>query len=167
MIRKDNASTNAHHRIECADIRMNKWQRAKYNGMTLRELRSHRDYLNELVAEFEKSEPRWIDVLFEHHDPNLVAQVLRLDGDPNSSDWRQLERIYCCAQRCPQCPHGDHWFRYRRNKRKGTVTRKYSGTAYFPFDVMERMRAQARELNARLGPGMSGSFVLVPKTPRT
>jgi hypothetical protein len=75
----------------------------------------------------------------------LVASVLRVIGDPNSGDWYQVERIYCSAERCPRCPHGDFRFRYRRNKRKDTLSVKYMGTMAFSYEVIEELRAGVRK----------------------
>ncbi len=124
---------------------MDRALRRKLGAMPLRRLRELQHDLKQLVAELEGQPRREIDIAVEHSgDPSLVASVLRTIGDPNGNDWYQVECIYCSAERCARCPHGDFRFQYRRNKRKGTVSKKYVGTMAFSHELIERLKAGVR-----------------------
>jgi hypothetical protein len=70
----------------------------------------------------------------------LVRVNVFLNELTGRADW-----IYCSAERCPRCPHGDFRFRYGRNKRKDTLSVKYMGTMAFSYEVIEGLRAGVRK----------------------
>jgi hypothetical protein len=114
--------------------------------MPLRKLREFHQELGQLVRGIANQPPRDIDIAFDHTgDPSVVAKVLRVIGEPTSSAWYQVERIYCSKERCPRCPHGDFAFQYRRNKRKGTTSKRYVATTAFGQEVIDRLTAGVRK----------------------
>jgi hypothetical protein len=124
---------------------MNSVQRGKYNAMPLIELRRLRDGINSCIQQLEQGEKREIDIAYEHTgDPERTARVLRVIGDPNSGRWSQVERVFCSAERCPDCPHGDFLYRYRRNRRRGTTSAKYGGTMAFSDETIQHLRRDVR-----------------------
>ena len=124
---------------------MNSVQRRKYHAMPLFELRRLRDGINFCIQQLEQSERREIDIAYEHTgDPERTARVVRIIGDPNSGKWSQVEQVFCSAERCPHCPHGDFLYRYRRNKRRGTTSVKYGGTMAFRDETIQHLRRNVR-----------------------
>lgn len=124
---------------------MNPSLRKKLVSKPLAWLRRFLVDLDELISELERGTRREIDIAAEFKgDEKLVAEVLTVKGDPRSARWQQLLRIYCCENRCDSCPHGDYLYRYRRNKRRATLTVEFGGRAVFSPETIERMRKQAR-----------------------
>ena len=110
---------------------MDRMQRRKFEMMPLSKLRQLRDDLQKLVSELENSPRREIDIATAHTgDPALTVQVLRIIGDKNSNKWGQVERILCSLERCPNCPHGDFTYEYRKNKKSGAGKVIYKGEAF-------------------------------------
>jgi hypothetical protein len=124
---------------------MDKRLRRRFEAMPLGGLHRLIDDLQELLVELENHPPREVDIAADHRDPKLIAKVLRVEGDPHTSNWYQIERIYCSSQRCARCPHGDFRFRYQRNKQRGTITKKLSGTMAFSHETREQLNAGVRE----------------------
>lgn len=113
--------------------------------MPLRDLRKLRDYLADLIATLENGPRREIDIAMEHAGKlEMIARVLRTEGDRNSSSWIQVERIFCSPPKCSACPHGDYFYRYRRNK-KGTVTVQYLGKAFLEHEDLEWLEEGIRD----------------------
>ena len=101
------------------------------------------------IGEIRSGPRREIDVAVNFDgSPNRIAEVLRVEGNENSGRWRQLQRIYCSPEPCRGCPHGDFWYRYRRNKKKKTLHVEYIGPAVFEQDVLDRIHKQARPVVA-------------------
>jgi len=93
-----------------------------------------------IISEIEKGPRREIDIADEHTgDPTPIASEILLDGDKEQGRWYQRERIYCSLERCPNCPHGDYFYAYRRNKRRGTVTVQFGGIPVFKREDIENM----------------------------
>lgn len=99
--------------------------------MPLSKLRCLRDELEALISRFENGLPREIDIAMAHTGaPALIAQVLRVWDEETNSKWIQAERIFCSLEKCPNCPHGDFMYEYKRNKKLGTISVRYKG----PFE---------------------------------
>lgn len=114
--------------------------------MPLRHLRELAADVQALIRELESAKVRReIDIASEHQgNKELIHSVVRTIGDKSTGRWRQVENIYCCLERCPQCPHGEFVFRYRRNLRKHTVSVTFVGTPALPNAVLEMMRSEVR-----------------------
>jgi hypothetical protein len=115
--------------------------------MPLRNLRELASDVQALVRELENAKMRReIDIASEHQgDKNLIHSVVRTIGDKSTGRWRQVENIYCCLEHCPQCPHGEFVFRYRRNIRKRTVSVTFVGMPALPNELLEMMRSEVRD----------------------
>lgn len=119
--------------------------RQRFQSMPLGELRSLAGELQQLIGELEAGPRREIDLIAEHSgDPALVARILRIEGDPKSSNWYQIERIYCSVERCPECPHGDYRFRYQQNKRKKTLKKTFIAKMAFDHETIENIKRNVR-----------------------
>lgn len=101
--------------------------RKRLAGRSLNYLRRLRGDVDALIAELERGPQREVDIAASFTgDPRFVAKVIRVEGVPDTSMWYQV-RIYCSLEHCTSCPHGDYGYRYRRNKRRRTVTVEYVG----------------------------------------
>src|ERR1700726_4071284 len=91
------------------------------------------------IQELEKAPfRRDIDIATEHQgQEELIHTLIRTRGNATIGRWHQLETIYCCSERCCQCPHGPFWFRYSRNKRKKTVAVKFAGFPALPEETLD------------------------------
>jgi hypothetical protein len=74
----------------------------------------------------------------------LVARILRIEGDPNISNWYQVERIYCSLKTCPACPHSDYRFRYQRNRRKRTLKKTFIAKMAFDDETLENIKKNVK-----------------------
>lgn len=75
-----------------------------------------------------------------------MAAVLATQGEPDAASYRRLLRIYCSQERCPRCPHGDFWYRYRRNSQSATTAVRFTGRAVFAPDAIDRRSKEILEL---------------------
>ena len=124
---------------------MRKIQSDKCETIPLSKLRQWRNELavqinnlNAIISAIEKGPRREIDIADEHTgDPALIAYAVLLGGDKEKGSWRQRERIYCSLEKCPSCPHGEYFYAYRRNKKRGTVTVKFCEEAVFKLEDIE------------------------------
>ena len=125
---------------------MNKIQRKKYKSMSLRRLRNLRDELDAIISELDAlPHLREIDIAIEHSgNVSLIHEVVAIKGTKESGRWRQQESIYCSQERCPRCPHGPHWYRYRANKKRKSVTATFEGTPVFDHKMLLEMLKKAR-----------------------
>ena len=113
--------------------------------MSLKTLRRFAVDLQHLIEEFQSYPPREIDIASEHNgNPALVAQILRTDGNPKGIKWYQVERIYCSAERCLSCPHGDFKYRYQRSK-NGRISKKYVCTMAINNETIKWMRLTVKQ----------------------
>jgi hypothetical protein len=114
--------------------------------MPLRKLRDLAAQVQLVIRELEDAPMRReIDIAAEHHgSADLIHSVIRTIGDKTTGRWRQIEKIYCSLDHCPQCPHGEFIFRYRRNKRKGSMTVTFAGVPALPNEILELMRSEVR-----------------------
>ena len=127
---------------------MNKRTRKEFEAMPLQKLHRLRTDVDRFIAEIEGGPQREIDIAFEHSDPALVGRVLRTIGDPGAGTRYQIERIYCSIEKCPRCPHGDFWFRYRRSGNKGTLKKEcvgFGAPMAFDHELLEQMKGGLRE----------------------
>src|ERR1700733_2538017 len=115
--------------------------------MPLRDLREFAADVQALVRELESAKVRReIDIASEHQGNNdLIHSIVRTIGDKSTGRWRQVEKVYCCSERCPQCPHGEFIFRYRRNLRKHTMSVTFVGMPGLPNEILEVMRSEVRD----------------------
>ncbi len=119
---------------------MNFARRKKYRAMTIPYLKRFRDELSALINELELGPRREIDIGANHvGDRELIHAVLETRGDKQSGRCRELQRIYCSTSRCPQCPHGPFWYRYRVNKRKKAIDVIYEGMLVFDYEAIKAM----------------------------
>jgi hypothetical protein len=119
--------------------------RTKLIAMPLIKLRKLRSDLDSLIREVETASRREIDIAAEHSgSPAMIHEVLELKGTRGASRWRQLEKIYCSAERCQRCPHGPFWYEYRTNKREKTVVVKFAGKSIFDYEVLRDLRRNVR-----------------------
>lgn len=89
------------------------------------------------------------EIAIEHDgQPHLIHSVTRIIGDKASGRWQQIEMIFCCAEHCPRCPHGEFRYRYRTNKTKGTTTVDFIGEPGLPSAILESMRDDIRQPQA-------------------
>lgn len=119
--------------------------RIQLGNWPLRRLRELVGEVEGLIATIEKQPRRELDIAADFSGrPERIAAVLRTRGTPDSGTWYQLLRINCAEQVCAECPHGDFWYRYRRNKRKRTIRVQYVGKAVFSQNVIERLSRHER-----------------------
>jgi hypothetical protein len=113
----------------------------------LNELKSKTAKLEAVISEIESSPRREIDMADSHTgDPAFIAKSTLLRGKRGERRWRVRESIYCSLERCPNCPHGDYFYDYFRNKRKGTLTVKLvgGGGAVFKIEDLEAMASDRK-----------------------
>jgi hypothetical protein len=115
--------------------------------LPLRKLRELATDVQSVIRELEKAPVRRdIDIAAEHSGhADLIHSVARIIGDKASGRWRQIQNIYCCLEHCPQCPHGEFVFRYRRNKKTGKITVSFAGIPALPNDILAAMGANIRD----------------------
>src|SRR3990167_2013873 len=119
----------------------------KYRRMPLRWLRELQECIQGIIAEMEAlPSAREIDIAAEHAgEPHLIHKVYRLRGDRKRGRWSQLQRIYCSAERCANCPHGPYWYTYRTNKKRGTLSVTFTGKgAAFSPELLEELERNVR-----------------------
>lgn len=122
--------------LRCDKMRIPK---KKLQTLPLNYLRRLRDYLDVLIGQLEAAPRREIDIAFEHPEDPSRVQVLRVKGDPEKSkSWEQVERVFCDPP-CPDCPHGDFFYRYYRRK-DGSVRIYYVGKLFLQHEIFEQMR---------------------------
>jgi hypothetical protein len=111
----------------------------------LNELRAEAAELEVVISEIESGPRREIDIADSHTgDPAFVAKSTLLHGQRGEGRWSVRESIYCSLERCPNCPHGDYFYEYRRNKRKGTLTVKFRGIPVFKIEDLEAMASDRK-----------------------
>jgi hypothetical protein len=119
-------------------------QREKYQEMSLKDLRTLRDYLDSLIQKIENGSRREIDIATDHPEEPSRIRVLGIQGNPETSkSWIQREQILC-AQRCSNCPHGEFLYRYKRRK-DGSLSVKYLGKAVFESDILDIIKRGIRD----------------------
>jgi hypothetical protein len=128
----------------------------------LKHLRQLSADIQSLIQELEGTPVRRdIDIASQHEGkPELIHSVSRTIGDKTTGHWRQVEMIYCCLERCPQCPHGEFIFQYRRNKRTGTVTVNFGGWPALDSKTLEWLRLGVRDPHpyiVSIGPDVEGN----------
>jgi hypothetical protein len=116
--------------------------------MPLRDLRQLHDYIGSLLTKLDQGPRREIDIATEHPEDPSRVRVLRINGDPKSSRWMQVERIYCSPP-CADCPHGDYFYRYTRRK-NGSVRVQFKSKAFFPHETLEHLKEGVRPSMASL-----------------
>ena len=124
--------------------------RQRLRTIPLKHLRELLAAVQSRIEELERLPARReIDIAADHTgDKELIHAVLWTVGDQTTGRWRQSETIYCCPERCPSCPHGEFLFRYRRNKRKGTLTVTFVGFPALDDEVLEQMHSEVRAPHA-------------------
>lgn len=120
-------------------------QRGKLLELPLLKLRKLRSDIDILISELESSPRRELDIAVGRAEaPDMPHEVIEVRGGKRPGGWRQLEKIYCSLERCPNCPHGPYWYRYRANKRKKTVTVAFAGKPFFDHEFIQQLRKDAR-----------------------
>jgi hypothetical protein len=113
--------------------------------MSLRNLKELRSEIDKTIAEIEAlPQRRDIDIASDFNsDSACVAEVKRIDGDKKKGVWRQLQKIYCSTEHCPNCPHGWYWYTYRSNKKTGKVTAHFTGIPVFEPKLIDKLKKKA------------------------
>lgn len=121
--------------------------RQRLSRMPLKHLRDIADHVQSLIQKLEgASIRREIDIAADHEgNVDLIHSIVRTMGNQRAGRWQQVEKIYCCREHCPRCPHGEFIFRYRRNKRKRSVTVTFVGMPALPNDILEQMQSDVRD----------------------
>jgi hypothetical protein len=115
----------------------------------LKDLRQLRDQISQSIDEISAQPRREIDIAADFDGrPDLVAEVLRTRGNPDSGKWKQLQRIYCSPEHCSECPHGEFWYRYTRNRKKKTLKSTYIGKPGLSQDELQHLNEQRRPIVA-------------------
>ena len=113
-------------------------RRKKLLGMPLKELERLQNDVQAIIDEIEAlPEKREIDIMADHTgDPKMIAEII--NREQGEGKWTQWESIYCCAERCPNCPHGPFMFVYRETK-KGKIRIVDRGIPAFDIRVLKEM----------------------------
>ena len=113
--------------------------------MPLVKLRKLRSELAALIRDLETHPPREVDVAYDHHAlPGQTCQILAVKQVIPGRKWRQLEKVFCCEERCKRCPHGPYWYEYRANTRRRTVTVTFKGAPAFDYEVLQELKSRTR-----------------------
>ena len=121
-------------------------RRKRFSRMPLVDLRTLHLQLAELISELESAPPREIDIAVNYSgDRSMVARALDVRGDRTGKAWQEVLQIYCSAERCSACPHGEFAYGFRR-RRDGSVTVRFRGLRVFSVDTVARMECQAMPL---------------------
>jgi hypothetical protein len=120
-------------------------ERKRLRRMSLRTLKELRAEIDTATAEIQSlPERRDIDIAADFNgDPALVAEVKRIVGDKSKGQWRQLQKIFCRAEHCPDCPHGWYWYSYQSNKKTGKVIARFTGTPVLPPELTDKLMEKA------------------------
>lgn len=126
--------------------------------MSLKRLRELAAELEGVIHELESSPVRReIDVATEYVEtPGLIHEVLRTKGHKASSQWQQLQTVYCSLEHCTLCPHGPFWYRYSRNRRLNRVSVTFAGLPAIDEATLNWMRSTVQV-------GVPHSVLLQPK----
>lgn len=115
--------------------------RKRYMAWPLQRLRKLRDDILSIIDELEAlPDRRDVDIAAAFTgDPALVHEVDHIIGKKDTGKWVQLQKIYCSLERCPECPHGWYLYRYRSNKKRGTVSVEFLNKPGFSPELMKTM----------------------------
>jgi hypothetical protein len=119
--------------------------RSKLVAMPLMKLRKLHSELGVIIRYLKNRPLREVDVAYDHRGlPGQTCQVLDVRQITPGSKWRQLEKVYCCEQRCKRCPHGPYWYEYRANARRKTVAVTFKGAPAFDYELLQELKRTAR-----------------------
>jgi len=100
--------------------------------------------LNGVIRALQASKPRDVDIAAEHWDPVLIAEIRQRLAGRSGRGWSRLRSIYCSNARCPQCPHGPFWYRYRPKRSGRLVSVRYVGKPFFSEEALAKVEMSVR-----------------------